>query len=280
MVKPQRQHGEWVRCFTAPNPGPMTGPGTNTWVLGKGPFVVIDPGPNHSEHLESVYLACHQQIALIVLTHTHRDHAAGAAALRELSGAPVLGMTLTPDDGHQELSALPLLPVSKLSDFEVPGVSLNAVPIPGHVANHLCFYHQESQMMFVGDHMMNGSTVVIIPPAGHMGSYMTSLASLLRYPMRAIGPGHGDVITEPKIEIERLINHRLTRERKVLGALSEQWSTLDQILGRVYDDIDPVLLPIAKLSLEAHLIKLCEDGKTRKQDGEHWLLGSDTWRLN
>jgi glyoxylase-like metal-dependent hydrolase (beta-lactamase superfamily II) len=258
----------------------MTGPGTNTWVLGKGPFVVIDPGPNHSEHLESVYLACHQQIALIVLTHTHRDHAAGAAALRELSGAPVLGMTLTPDDGHQELSALPLLPVSKLSDFEVPGVSLNAVPIPGHVANHLCFYHQESQMMFVGDHMMNGSTVVIIPPAGHMGSYMTSLASLLRYPMRAIGPGHGDVITEPKIEIERLINHRLTRERKVLGALSEQWSTLDQILGRVYDDIDPVLLPIAKLSLEAHLIKLCEDGKTRKQDGEHWLLGSDTWRLN
>ena len=134
--------------------------------------------------------------------------------------------------------------------------------------------------MFVGDHMMNGSTVVIIPPAGHMGSYMTSLASLLQYPMRAIGPGHGDVITEPKIEIERLINHRLTRERKVLGALSEQWSTLDQILDRVYDDIDPVLLPIAKLSLEAHLIKLCEDGKTRKQDGEHWLMGSDTWRLN
>jgi hydroxyacylglutathione hydrolase len=98
--------------------------------------------------------------------------------------------------------------------------------------------------------------------------------------MIAIGPGHGDVITEPNLEIERLISHRLTREKKVLSALTEQWATLDQILERVYDDIDPVLLPIAKLSLEAHLINLCEDGKTRKQEGEHWLMGSATWRLN
>lgn len=258
----------------------MTGPGTNTWVLGKGPFVVIDPGPNHAEHLEALYRSCNEDIALIVLTHTHRDHAAGAAALRGMTGAPVLGMTLSPDDGHQELSALPLLPVSKLAEFAIPGVTLTAIHTPGHVANHQCYYHQESKMMFVGDHMMNGSTVVIIPPAGHMASYLASLRALVNYPMSSIGPGHGDVITEPNDEIERLIHHRLTREQKVLGVLSDQWLTLDQILERVYDDIDPALLPVARLSLTAHLIKLCEDGKASKQDGEHWLLGSDTWRLN
>ena len=279
LDKPNPKQNNWVRCITAPNAGPMTGPGTNTWVLGKGPFVVIDPGPADESHVEAIYELCNRQVAAIVLTHTHRDHCGGAAQLRSLSGAPVVGAVLDPDDGHQELSALPVVGVSHLAALCPSGVSIDVVETPGHVANHLCFFHRESKMMFVGDHMMNGSTVVIIPPAGHMSSYLDSLRRLVTYPMQLIAPGHGDVITEPLTAIERLIQHRLQRESKVLSALGDQWRDLDTILAAVYDDIALQLLPIAKLSLQAHLIKLCEDQKIIKQEGKHWLLGADSWKL-
>ena len=152
--------------------------------------------------------------------------------------------------------------------------TLRAVHTPGHVGNHFCFFLEEEQMLFAGDHIMNGSTVVIIPPSGDMKDYIDSLQLLLRYPLRFIAPGHGEVMEDSKAVVEWLVNHRLGREKKVIDGLRRIGrSSVDDLVKVVYDDVDTSLHKMAKLSLSAHLIKLRRENRAVQHEVD------DSWEM-
>jgi glyoxylase-like metal-dependent hydrolase (beta-lactamase superfamily II) len=246
-----------VRRLIAPNPGMMTGPGTNTYLIGTDAIAVIDPGPVIDSHLESIATA--GNIQWILVSHTHPDHSPGAMRLARLTGAKIVGMP-APEGQHQDKTFRPdQVPaggdVLKTADFE-----LQMLHTPGHASNHICFLHTGHRWLFTGDHIMNGSTVVIDPPDGDMGSYLTSLGELKQIDIAAIAPGHGDVFDNPYEVIDWIINHRLSRENKVLLALSANPGlTSHELVPHVYSDVDERLYGWAERSLLAHLIKLQKD---------------------
>ncbi len=152
---------------------------------------------------------------------------------------------------------------------------MRAIRTPGHVDNHVCYLLDEEGVVFAGDHIMNGSTVVIVPPGGNMAHYIASLRRLLDYDVKVVAPGHGELIPDCRGEVEKLVRHRLLREAKVVGALSDQAQSLDDLVVTVYDDVDPMMHEWAKLSLLAHLIKLGDERRTVKTaEG-----GIDRWQL-
>jgi glyoxylase-like metal-dependent hydrolase (beta-lactamase superfamily II) len=246
-----------VRRLIAPNPGMMTGPGTNTYLIGTDAIAVIDPGPVIDSHLESIATA--GNIQWILVSHTHPDHSPGAMRLAGLTGAKTIGMP-APEGQHQDKTFQPdQVPaggdVLKTADFE-----LQMLHTPGHASNHICFLHTGHRWLFTGDHIMNGSTVVIDPPDGDMRSYLTSLGELKQIDIEAIAPGHGDVFDNPYEVIDWIINHRLSRENKVLLALSANPGlTSHELVPHVYSDVDERLHGWAERSLLAHLIKLQKD---------------------
>ncbi|MDG2459528.1 MAG: MBL fold metallo-hydrolase [Luminiphilus sp.] len=263
---------ERVRRIVAPNPGPMTGPGTNTYVVGQTDLVVIDPGPAVDTHIKAILDCVGDQLRCIACTHTHPDHSPGAALLAEATGASLVGR-VTEDDRHQDLTFQPTAQIEDDDTVSGEGWTLRAIRTPGHVDNHVCYLLEEEGMVFAGDHIMDGSTVVIVPPGGNMAHYIASLRRLLDYPVKCVAPGHGELIPDCPREVEKLIRHRLMREVKVAAALDESSSSLDHLVVRVYDDVDPMMHEWAKLSLLAHLIKLeDEDRATRSAiDGvDHW----------
>ena len=264
---------ERVRRIVAPNPGPMTGPGTNTYVVGQTDLVVIDPGPAVDTHIKAILDCVGDQLRCIACTHTHPDHSPGAALLAEATGASLVGR-VTEDDRHQDLTFQPTAQIEDDDTVSGEGWTLRAIRTPGHVDNHVCYLLEEEGMVFAGDHIMDGSTVVIVPPGGNMAHYIASLRRLLDYPVKCVAPGHGELIPDCPREVEKLIRHRLMREVKVAAALDESSSSLDHLVVRVYDDVDPMMHEWAKLSLLAHLIKLeDEDRATRSA-----LDGVDHWR--
>ena len=244
-----------VRRIIAPNPGVMTGPGTNTYLVGIDEIVVVDPGPEDDAHLESIMGCGGDRIRWIALTHTHPDHAPGTEALRERTGAEVLAFDRR--DGVK--------PDRRLGDgdtIEATEFRLSAVHTPGHAANHLCYLVEEERMLLSGDHIMEGSTVVIRPPEGDMAAYLRSLEKLKPLRLRSIAPGHGRLIEAPHEVIDWYIDHRLEREAKVLDALVELGTAkIDQLVRHVYADVPEDRYPIARYSLHAHLLKLAEEGK-------------------
>lgn len=263
-----------VRRIVAPNPGPMTGPGTNTYVVGETDLVVVDPGPAEPSHIDAILNCVGDRLRYIACTHTHPDHSPAAAVLADATGATLVGRT-TADDRHQDLS---FQPASQIEDDECvtgEGWTLRAIRTPGHVDNHVCFLLDEEGVVFAGDHIMNGSTVVIVPPGGNMAHYIASLRRLLDYDVKVVAPGHGELIPDCRGEVEKLVRHRLLREAKVVGALSDQAQSLDDLVVTVYDDVDPMMHEWAKLSLLAHLIKLEDERRTRKTAQE----GVDLWQL-
>ncbi|CAA0082665.1 Hydroxyacylglutathione hydrolase GloC [Zhongshania aliphaticivorans] len=263
-----------VHRIVAPNPSVMTGPGTNTYLLGNKRITVLDPGPAIPVHIEAIEAGVAQLggvIERIVTTHTHPDHSPGAAALQARFKVPVIGAEIA-DDGHQDTSFAPTHGLSHDDCFDVDGGVLRAIHTPGHVGNHFCFFHEPSGTMFTGDHIMQGSTVVIIPPAGDMADYIASLRLLLNYPLKFLAPGHGTLIETPVEEVEGLIAHRQSREDKVWAALKDvQRGDLDALVRVAYQDVDEAIHPIAKLSLWAHLLKL-EKESSAKQDNGQWEL--------
>ena len=262
-----------VRRVVAPNPGVMTGPGTNTYLLGNEAVAVLDPGPAEQSHIDAILDAAGDRIRWIVVTHTHPDHSPAWKAIAEATGARVMGGA-PPDDMFQDETFAPDQVLIHDDVLTTQEFTLRAVHTPGHVGNHFCFFLEEEHMMFAGDHIMNGSTVVIIPPSGDMKAYIESLQLLMKYPLQYIAPGHGDVIHDSAAEVENLIRHRLGREQKVVDGLHQlRRATLDQLVEVVYDDVATSLHKMAKLSLNAHLIKLRQENRAVQHEAD------DTWEM-
>jgi glyoxylase-like metal-dependent hydrolase (beta-lactamase superfamily II) len=246
--------------LTAPNPGMMTGPGTNTYLIGTGDLAVVDPGPDDAGHRQAILAAAEQlggAVRWVLTTHTHPDHAPGARPLADASGAETVGFGAR--DGFE-----PDRPAADGWTLDVPPYRVRAVHTPGHAANHLCWLLEEPRYLLSGDHVMEGATVVIRPPDGDMAAYLDSLDRLLELdpPLAAIGPGHGRLIDEPATVVRGIVAHRLAREEVVADALAAAGrATVDDLLPAVYADVDSRLFPVARNSLWAHLRKLAVDGR-------------------
>jgi glyoxylase-like metal-dependent hydrolase (beta-lactamase superfamily II)/8-oxo-dGTP pyrophosphatase MutT (NUDIX family) len=259
-----------VTRLTAPNPGMMTGPGTNAYLLGEGELALIDPGPAIDSHIEKIL--SFGKIGSILCTHTHLDHSPAAAAIKAATGAKVYGRPAPPG---QDASFQPDVVVEDGQRIRVGGVTLRAIHTPGHASNHLCYLLEQTRMLFTGDHVMQGSTVVINPPDGNMRAYLGSLERLLAEDIAIIAPGHGWLIGDPHREARRLIAHRLGRERKVVAALEKvKKGSLEELLPLVYDDVPARLHRVAARSLTAHLEKLVADGAVRSAGGRFALVQS------
>jgi glyoxylase-like metal-dependent hydrolase (beta-lactamase superfamily II) len=259
-----------VRRITAPNAGAMTGPGTNTYLVGHKDVAVIDPGPADQSHIDAILESCGRHLRWILVTHTHPDHSPAAIALAAATGAKIMGNKLEHNDGFQDDSFAPEQAFEHDDCLRCDEFSVRVIHTPGHVDNHLCFLIEEDGLLLTGDHIMQGSTVVIIPPHGDMKKYIDSLQLLLDYPIKALGPGHGLVIDTPVEEIQGIIEHRLGREAKVISVLKPlPHSSIENLTPAVYDDVDPSLHPIATYSLLAHLLKL-EQERRATRNGDKW----------
>jgi glyoxylase-like metal-dependent hydrolase (beta-lactamase superfamily II) len=263
-----------VRRLVARNPGFMTGPGTNTYLVGTQRCAVIDPGPHDLVHIERILEAAGGRVSSILATHTHPDHSPAVAALAQSTGAEVLGRG-APVHGRQDATFAPTRVLNDGDVVRVGDMTLRAIHTPGHASNHVCYLLEGSGMLFSGDHVMQGSTVVIGPPDGDMQLYLQSLARLQREPVTRIAPGHGTVIEDAQSEVTRLIAHRLQREAKVVERLRRAGrATIDVLVTSVYDDVDSRLHPVAKGSLLAHLLKLEADGRAARDaagDAAWWM---------
>jgi glyoxylase-like metal-dependent hydrolase (beta-lactamase superfamily II)/8-oxo-dGTP pyrophosphatase MutT (NUDIX family) len=273
LVPGEAKRLDWlVTRIIAPNPGAMTGPGTNTYLVGADELAVIDPGPAIDSHIDAVLAAGAGRIRWIFATHTHRDHSPAAAAIRAATGAEVLGRPAPSAPGHDE-SFAPTRVLGHGERVRLPGATLRAIHTPGHASNHLCYLLEETRMLFTGDHVMQGSTVVINPPDGDMRAYLGSLEALLAEDVAILAPGHGYLVGAPHREIRRLITHRLGREAKVAAALAKTpGATAAQLLPLVYDDVRAGLHPVAARSLAAHLDKLVADGRASESGGRYALV--------
>lgn len=260
--------------IVAPNPSPLTGPGTNTYVVGSGRRIVIDPGPADPVHVDRIIEVTSGAVEHIVCTHSHPDHSPGAVSLRAVTGGVVCGMP-PPDDGYQDETYVPDRVLAD-SEFITSGETrLRVIHTPGHASNHVCLLLEPGGLLFTGDHLMSGSTVVILPPDGSMRLYLQSLARLREMPIADLAPGHGSLIPNAVEEIDRVRAHRLLRESKVIAALRERGGgTLDEILPVVYDDVPRFMHPVAKYSLLAHALKLEEEGRAAR-NGETWSWRDD-----
>jgi glyoxylase-like metal-dependent hydrolase (beta-lactamase superfamily II) len=250
--------------ITAPNPGVMTGPGTNSYIIGERELVLIDPGPQIDAHVQALQSAVGERLKWILCTHTHLAHSPAAHALKKATGARILGRIAT-QDGRQDADFAPDRIFNDGETVSADGVTLRAVHTPGHASNHLCYLLEERRMLFTGDHIMQGSTVVISPPDGDMQAYLASLDKLLALDLDRLAPGHGQVIETPHDEVRRLVSHRLKREEKAFNALlRKNPAMLDELVPLAYDDVAERLYPVARRSLHAHLIKLAREGRIKE----------------
>lgn len=261
---------------TAPNGSVMTGPGTNSYFVGDGtedgPWALIDPGPDDETHVQALLDSAPGPVRWILVTHTHKDHSPAAARIREACGAELLGRT-TPHTQWQDLSFVPDRELVHGEGLSIgPQTTLRVIHTPGHASNHLCFLLEEEKTLFTGDHVMQGSSVVISPPDGSMADYVASLRLLLEEDLEWLAPGHGFLMDCPADALQLRIRHRAKREAKIVAALrGASDATLAALLPRVYDDVPQQMLPVAERSLLAHLQKLAVDGVAHDHDG-NWRL--------
>ncbi len=260
-----------VQRILGRNPGPMTGPGTNSYLIGSSQLALLDPGPRDDIQCDNFLAAIgERELKYILVTHTHGDHSPGAQRLQAMTGAELVGLA-APASGNHDREFKPSKQWKHADVLETDEYALQLIHTPGHVSNHICFLLQEEQMLFTGDHILQGTTSVILPPDGDMSDYLASLTSLSLMPLRYLAPGHGELMEQPKAEIEKLIAHRLKREQKVLNGIDELVSsTVDELVLEVYNDVAEHLIPWAKKTMLAHLIKLQRDGLL-VNEGDNWL---------
>lgn len=270
-MPPFAELADGVRRIVAPNPSMMTGPGTNTYLVGKDAIAVIDPGPAIPAHIENIIDKSTGSIRWILATHTHPDHSPAVASLADKTGAEVLGIP-APKGRQQDASFAPTRVLADGDALATAEFRLEAVHTPGHASNHLCFRHTDLDWLFTGDHVIDGSTVVIDPPDGNMRQYIDSLRRIRRLDCAALAPGHGEIIHDPAKVIDWLVDHRLEREAKVVAALkANPGLTTRELVPHVYRDVNEHLYALAERSLLAHLIKLEEDGRASQQSN-CWAL--------
>ncbi len=265
-----------VHRVLARNASQMTGPGTNSYLLGARRLALVDPGPADSLHTETILNILNgRPLDWIFVTHTHSDHAPGTAFLQARTGAQVVGLAAPasrPGIGHHDQTFVPARLYHDDEVIDCGEFRMRLVHTPGHASNHLCFLLEEEEMLFTGDHILEGTTPVILPPDGNMRDYLNSLRRLQSLSLRSLAPGHGRLLENPQSAIETLIRHRLRREAKALKVLSllsvtTGPMTLEALTPTVYDDIPAALLPLAQRTLLAHLLKLEEDGRVACPDG-------------
>lgn len=258
-----------IRRIVAPNPSMMTGPGTNTYLLGSRAVAVLDPGPVIDRHIDMIQSKAAAPIRWILVTHTHPDHSPAAKRLAKATGASLLGMQAT-GGAYQDTTFEADRLLADGDTLETDEFVIQAVHTPGHASNHLCYYHRGMNWLFTGDHVIDGSTVVIDPPDGDMKHYLQSLQRVKELSCDAIAPGHGDVILDPDRLIDWIIDHRLKREGRVEAAVAANPGlTARELVPHVYKDVDKKLYGLAERSLLAHLIKLEDDGIASCAD-ERW----------
>lgn len=258
--------GKLVRRILCDNPGMMTGPGTNTYLVGQDEIAVIDPGPDDAAHLDAVAAAGSGRIRWIVCTHTHGDHSPGAAGLKARTGAEVLAFA----DRDGLVCDRHLVDGDTIEGTEF---TLRAIHTPGHASNHLCFLLERDRLLFSGDHVMDGSTVVITPLDGDMGQYLSSLERLRAWTpaLKAIAPAHGHLITDPAAKLDEYLTHRRAREAQVLEALQGLGGTggdTAALVAAIYTDVPELLWPVARFSVWAHLRKLADEGAASAVDAD------------
>ena len=242
-----------VSRVVAPNPGPYTGPGTNTWIVDAGPVVaVIDPGPDDERHLEALERRLRDRtVAVVLVTHAHPDHLPLAERFARPHNASVLR--------HPELGDGDIV--------RAGNVNLTALYTPGHSADHLCFLLADDGAVFTGDLILGQGSSMVTYPEGDVAAYLRSLDRLAELNPRMLFPGHWDPVPDAMGKIDQYRRHRLEREAQVLAAVGQGSGTAAELAQRVYGDLDEKLLVAAEMTMKAHLRKLVDDGAVRL-DGE------------
>lgn len=252
----------------AGNPGPYTGEGNWTYLIDGDRPVLIDAGVGNTTHLDAIDAAVGDRQLHLVVTHAHSDHISGAPAIRERRPSTVLSKMPWPERDRE----LPWQPLPEGHVIATGQGDLHVIHTPGHAPDHICLWHAESRTVFVGDMLVQGTTVMI--PASHRGSlveYLRSLDRLLALdPARAL-PAHGPAIDDPAALIRHYVEHRAQRESQVKAALRDGARTIDELLARIYPGLQPALEPMARESLLAHLIKLESEGRAQSA-ASGWVL--------
>lgn len=240
-----------IERILANNPGPYTGPGTNTWVLGdgKGHAIVIDPGPVDSRHATSILKKVgDRKLVGVLVTHTHSDHAPLANPIARDMGVPAVGHA----PGEHFAPDIRLLDGAR---FDVGVTTLEVIHTPGHARDHLCFRVED--VLFSGDHIIGGSSVMI----DELGPYLQSLRKLRGTGLQRLLPGHGDEMSDPDEVIDWYLAHRLQRHAEVMEAIRSGAGSVAEVVERVYSDVDISLHPLAAMSVQAHVVLLTEEGR-------------------
>jgi glyoxylase-like metal-dependent hydrolase (beta-lactamase superfamily II)/8-oxo-dGTP pyrophosphatase MutT (NUDIX family) len=251
-----------TELLLAPNPSLMTGPGTNTYVVGDGPRAVVDPGVDDPAFIEAVMEAA-GEIGSILVTHRHPDHVGGIEALVKQTGAVVRAF------GQEPAGGMDVVPLEDEEEIEVPGTTLKALHTPGHASDHLCFLMD--RWLFAGDNVLGEGTSVIAPPEGSMSAYLKSLRRLRELPIENLLTGHFRPLDDAHRVIDRYIEHRLEREQLIVDALRSDATSLDEIVASAYSDTPKELHPVARHSALAHLEMLEEAGRVERLPGESRL---------
>ena len=261
----------------AQNPSPFTYFGTQTYLVGVDELVVIDPGPDLPEHVDAIVEAiAGRTVKAIACTHTHRDHSPASRALKERTGAPIVGcapLALESIGPRADASFdKEYAPDKVLADGEAiefdSGTRLTAVATPGHTSNHLCFAFGDA--LFTGDHVMGWSTTVVVPPDGDMAAYMRSMELLRQRGDRIYYPAHGPAVTKPAQLVRGMIGHRMQRERQILKLVGQRPRDIFDIVANAYPGLDQRLVPAAGGSVYAHLLDLQQRGLVVAGKGDTW----------
>jgi glyoxylase-like metal-dependent hydrolase (beta-lactamase superfamily II) len=249
-----------VRLILAPNPSPSRGAGTNTYVLGRGEVVVVDPGPDLPEHVEAI-LGQGRVVAQLV-THAHGDHLPAALRVRDRVGAPIYGHAELPGVDHALADGERLL---------LAGWRLQALATPGHAPEHLAFWAEQRRLIFTGDLIAGAGTIVLAETAGALGQYLDSLLRLFALGPSTLLPGHGPRVDDGLARIREYLDHRMARERQIVAALADGATTVEGLVERIYAETPAGLRPMAARNVRAHLERLAALGRARAT-GERWAL--------
>jgi glyoxylase-like metal-dependent hydrolase (beta-lactamase superfamily II) len=271
---------ERVAVVRGLNPGPFTGPGTNTYLIGTGPRpILLDTGSGRPEYVDLLERGLRELCSTdapgdILVTHVHPDHIGGAASLTERFGPRAV--CKRPWVGKDEAHEIELTPIDDGFELRTEGATLRALHTPGHSPDHLCFYLEEERAVFTGDVVLGAGTTVIPIEGGDMAVYLATLEKLLELDVARLYPGHGPAIDDPRAKLREYIDHRFEREAQVLAAMRSGARTVEQMVERIYVDTPRALWPAAGMSVLSHLLKLERESQAaRSVDAageEHWAL--------